>query len=175
MTSLGDNAYCTRLIARESIKVNGHIESTHKLIGLDSKNKAELHQNGSIFFLKYGHVERISAIETVDGSPVVTVDFNSAHGMQVGDTFHIGNTTADMNGIPANKIEGTHVVTVMSDIVAFSFNCGVNATSSGYTAAVTPLMRIDRYKYIDLSASNSSWTNSTTYPIASHINTHTHG
>jgi hypothetical protein len=181
MVSLGAEAHVQRLIVTESIDLTGsmsvskNITAGHKIVGADSKNQAQLHHNGSIFFIQYGHVEQITGFETVDGSSVITVDFNSRHGLQAGDTFHIGNVTSDVNGVLASNLEGTHVVSTSSDVVAFAFDCGQNATSSGYSLSVTPLMRIDRYTSIDLANSTNTWTNSTTHPVASHTNTHIHG
>ena len=64
--SIGDLAYVDKLIAKDiqatNIQVNGSLKTTssitasHKVVGEDDKNLVQIHQTGSVFYLKWSHI-----------------------------------------------------------------------------------------------------------------------
>lgn len=86
MASLGKEAYVGRLIASESVTVSGtlqatqSVQSSHKVFGTDSFNLAQMHQKGSIFYLKWSHVKDVTAISTTNGSADIVLSV-AAHGL----------------------------------------------------------------------------------------------
>lgn len=170
MASLGTEAYVGRLVA-DSIKTTQSIQSSHKVIGED-KNLVQMHQNGSLFYLKWSHVEEINSFETTNNSQVVVISV-TGHGLQNGDTVHIekfATGVADINGIPSESIQGARLVTQIDDSELFRFNAGAVATSSGVVNNVNPLIRVDRYKHTDMAQTNATWVCSTIEPQPSHTN-----
>ena len=170
MVSLGTEVYCGTLIA-DSIKTNQAIQSSHKVLGEDDKNLVQMHQNGSLFYLKWSHVEEINSFETANNSQVVIISV-TGHGLQSGDTVHIEDLSGvpDINGIPSESIQGARVVTQIDDSELFRFNAGAIATSTGVINNVNPLIRVDRYKRTDMAQTNATWVCSTTEPTPSHNN-----
>lgn len=175
MASLGSEAIVGRLVAgtisAESITTNQAIQSSHKVIGKE-KNHTQIHQKGSIFYLKWSHVEQITSFTTTSGSTSVTITING-HGLATGDFFtieNIGAGTPDINGIAFEDIHGARAVSAISgnDI---TFTAGAPATSTGTETSVQPLIRIDRYKFTDMATSDANWSYATTEPTAPHTNT----
>jgi hypothetical protein len=180
MASLGNEAYVGRLIARESVEIAGtlkttqSVQSNHKVVGSDDKNLVQIHQTGSIFYLKWSHVEQITLFETTANSTEVVVVV-IGHNVELGDVVFVDSLggIADINGIIPEHIEGPRTVTSIGDSTIFRFNAGGPATSTGTIYGVEPLIRIDRYKFIDLATSSATWSYSTTKPIVPHTNIHT--
>jgi hypothetical protein len=185
MVSIGDLTYGGKLVLDDlevknaistpnitgSTAVSGSVTSSHKQVGSDDKNLVQIHQNGSIFYLKWSHVEEINSFETTINSQVVIISV-TGHGLQNGDTVHIEDFTGvpDINGIPSESIQGARLVTQIDDSELFRFNAGAIATSTGVVNNVNPLIRVDRYKRTDMAQSNATWVCSTTEPAPSHTN-----
>jgi len=189
MVSIGTEAYVTRLIADEiqvtsqlrashvtkliadEIQVTSQLRASHKVIGPDEKNLVQLHQNGSIFYLKYPVTHQISKMETSDQTSEVTFTTNAAHNLSNGDTVHISDSFEDaiINGVPTSELIGTHQVASVED-TTFKI-ATVSPGDNDGDIPVSPLVRIDRYKYIDMAdPTATSWSNSTTIPSPSHTN-----
>lgn len=180
MVSLGKEAYVGRLIASESVEIAGtlktsqSVQSSHKVVGSDDKNLVQIHQTGSIFYLKWSHIEQITSFETNNNSTEVIVVV-IGHGLAPGDVFTIANIAGigDINGIIAEHIEGPRTVSAVNDSTIFRFNAGGPATSTGIVYGVEPLILIDRYKFIDMATSSANWSYSTTVPTPPHTNIQT--
>ena len=180
MVSLGKEAYVGRLIASESVEIAGtlktsqSVQSSHKVVGSDDKNLVQIHQTGSIFYLKWSHVEQITTFETTANSTEVVVVV-IGHNVEPGDVFVVDSLAgvADINGIIPEYIEGPRTVTSIGDSTIFRFNAGGPATTTGTIYGVEPLIRIERYKFIDLATSSATWSHSTTKPHPPHTNVDT--
>ena len=180
MASLGNEAYVGRLIVSESIdiackvKTSGSVQCSHKVVGEDDKNLVQIHQTGSIFYLKWSHIEQITLFETTANSTEVVVVV-IGHNVQPGDVFVVDSLAgvADINGIIPEYIEGPRSVSSIGDSTIFRFNAGGPATTTGTVYGVEPLIRIDRYKFIDLATSSADWSYSTTKPHPPHTNINT--
>ena len=179
MASLGKEAYVGRLIASESVTVSGtlqatqSIQSSHKVFGTDSFNLAQMHQKGSIFYLKWSHVKDVTAIATTNGSDNIVLSV-AAHGLATGDSIFIqdlGAATGDVNGIPFADIKGARVVGTIASVDEIPITADSAATSTASESTITPLIRIDRYKYTDMAVSNATWQIATTEPTPTHTNT----
>ena len=74
MVSIGCLAYGGKLVLDElevkntatingsisgSTTVSGSLTSSHKVLGADDKNLVQMHQSGSLFYLKWSHVEQL--------------------------------------------------------------------------------------------------------------------
>ena len=182
--SIGDLAYVDKLIAKDiqakNIQVNGSLKTTssitasHKVLGEDDKNLVQIHQTGSVFYLKWSHIEQIITFETTANSTEVVVVV-IGHNVEPGDVFIVDSLAgvADINGILAEYIEGPRTVTSLGDSTIFRFNAGGPATTTGTIYGVEPLIRIERYKFIDLATSSATWSHSTTKPHPPHTNVDT--
>ena len=177
--SIGDLAYVDKLIAKDvqvngSIKTTSSITSSHKVVGSDDKDLVQIHQTGSIFYLKWSHVEQIASFETTANSTEVVVVV-IGHGLAAGDVFTIANMPGitDINGIVAEDIEGPRTVSYVDDTTIFRFNAGSPANVTGVVTGVEPLIKINRYKFIDMATSSATWSYSTTTPLPPHTNIHT--
>ena len=179
--SIGDLAYVDKLIANDiqakdiqvngSLKTSSSITASHKVVGEDDKNLVQIHQSGSIFYLKWSHIEQITTFETTANSTEVVVVV-IGHNVEPGDVFIVDSLAgvADINGIIAEYIEGPRSVSSIGDSTIFRFNAGGPATTTGTVYGVEPLIRIDRYKFIDLATSSADWSYSTTKPHPPHTN-----
>ena len=180
MVSLGKEAYVGRLIASESVEIAGtlkttqSVQSNHKVVGEDDKNLVQIHQTGSVFYLKWSHIEQIITFETTANSTEVVVVV-IGHNVEPGNVFVVDSLAgvADINGIIAEHIEGPRTVSSIGDSTIFRFNAGGPATTTGTIYGVEPLIRIDRYKFIDLATSSATWSHSTTKPTPPHTNINT--
>ena len=180
MASLGKEAYVGRLIVSESVEIAGtlkttqSVQSNHKVVGSDDKNLVQIHQTGSIFYLKWSHIEQITLFETTANSTEVVVVV-IGHNVEPGNVFVVDSLAgvADINGIIAEHIEGPRTVSSIGDSTIFRFNAGGPATTTGTIYGVEPLIRIDRYKFIDLATSSATWSHSTTKPTPPHTNINT--
>ena len=182
--SIGDLAYVDKLIAKDilatniqvdgSLKTTSSITASHKVLGEDDKNLVQIHQTGSIFYLKWSHIEQITTFETTANSTEVVVVV-IGHNVEPGDVFIVDSLAgvADINGILAEYIEGPRTVTSLGDSTIFRFNAGGPATTTGTIYGVEPLIRIERYKFIDLATSSATWNHSTTKPHPPHTNVDT--
>lgn len=182
--TLQDNDKCFKAGALSvsktgDIQTTGSIQASHKVLGGDVMNQGEIHHLGSLFYLKWSAVHQIASIETwyppdTDLSSNIELTTTANHGLTVGDTIHIGsipNQDVDnVNGIPITDIVKTHVVFSVTNATKFKINTTL-ATTQGMTTIATPHVRIDRYKYIDMSSNAVSWTNQTTLPTPSYTNT----
>jgi hypothetical protein len=153
------------------------MQSTHKIIGSDSKNTSGLHQKGSILYAKYSKLHQCDQISTINGSSTVTWRTTAEHGLNNGDTVRIqklpNNPTpvTVVNGLPASALEGSFTVTVSGHSSFSVIVTGHTATTTGVDQVAVPLVAIDRYVYIDIAdPSTTSWTHSTTEPTPSHTN-----
>jgi hypothetical protein len=158
-----------------STAVSGSVTSTHKQVGSDDKNLVQIHQKGSIFYLKWSHVKHITSIATTSGSKAIVLTV-AEHGLSDGDYFHIqdlGASASDVNGIPFEDIKGMRVAGSITDANEIPTNADSFATSTDTDTSVTPLIRIDRYKYTDMARSNADWSFDTTEPTPPHTNTNT--
>ena len=177
MASLGKEAYVGKLIVSDSVdiagkvKTSGSVQCSHNVVGSDDKNLVQIHQTGSIFYLKWSHVEQITTFETTANSTEVVVVV-IGHNVEPGDVFIVDNLAgvADINGIIPEYIEGPRSVSSIGDSTIFRFNAGGPATITGTVYGVEPLIRIDRYKFIDLATSSADWSYSTTKPHPPHTN-----
>lgn len=168
MISLGQDARVGRLIATE-------LQTGTKVLGTDRLNTATIGHVGSVFYLKYSRLHEISQVTTADGLSLVVIHTTAPHGLSDNETVHIGNGVVQpgfiVGGtITADDLLGTHVVTDINSATSFTIDCGVEATALD-TAVFTPHLRVDRYKYIEMSDLSTTWAESTTLPIASHSNT----
>lgn len=174
MTTSIDNVFITNLRVLNALTVDGPTTSSHKTIGADSKNRVQMHQNDSLFYLKYSHVLQIDSFTTTDASNEVLLTLNDPHGVANGDTIHIDTITgvADIGGIDVASIQGTRVVHAVhaTDGDKLTLQLGVAATASELVAAVQPLVRIDRYKSTDMLIANGLWVASTALPTPAHTN-----
>ena len=169
MVSLGDDAY-VKLLTADEIIVSGNVTAQHKKFGPEF-NQGEIHHNGSVFYLKWSAVHQCVSVDTTNGAATATWNIAADHNLLVGDVVHIGRilNVATVNGIPSSEFTGTHVLTVVTTR-SFTYVTTTNANLTGNSTAVTPQMRIDRYKYIDLATHATTWYNSTVVPVTS---THT--
>lgn len=180
MVSIGDNATVGRLVCDE-LKIKGETHSHSKKIGADPHNQCELQQIGSIFYFKYSVYHQIQSFTTIDTSQTVRVvlDSNVEHGLVTGDVVTIENSVifenVDINGIMFSEISGPHYVSIdglASSNYSFNMpNISSQATSTGSVESITPLVRIDRYKYIDMASTSNIWQSSTQIPTIEHENT----
>ena len=186
MVSLGREAYCGSLKIREDLTVagringdltvDGSITAKSKHIG-DANNLGELRHNGSIFYIKWSAVHQVASLTTVDASSDVTWTTTAAHGLAQNDVVHISapppNPTpiTEVNGIPAADLTGTFTVRSTPTATTFTMQVATAATSAGTSTQAIPLVRVDRYKYTDMNATNNTWSVSTTLPAPSHTNT----
>jgi hypothetical protein len=174
MTTSIDNVFINNLRVLNALTVDGPTTSSHKEVGSDSKNRVQLHQNGSLFYLKFSHVLQIDSFTTTDASTDVLLTLNDTHGVANGSTIHIDTITdaADIGGIDVASIQGTHVVHAVhaTDGDKLSIRLGAAATASEVVTAVQPLVRIDRYKSTDMLTANGLWVASTALPTPSHTN-----
>lgn len=171
MSSLGNEVYCGSLNAKQLV-VSGAVRATHKIIGADEMNQCQLHQSGSVFYIKYSSVHQASSIATVNASDSVTITATAAHEILVGDTVHVGSIAplTAINGIPAAEFLGTHVVTARPSTTAFEIDLTTAANATATDSNATPIVRVDRYRYTDLTASSATWTDSTTLPTPGYTN-----
>ena len=185
MVSLGREAYCGSLKIREDLTVagringdltvDGSITAKSKHIG-DANNLGELHHSGSIFYIKWSAVHQAASLTTVDASDEVTWATTAAHGLAQNDVVHVSapppNPTpiTEVNGIPAAELTGTFTVQ-SATTNTFTVQVATAATSAGTSTQAIPLVRVDRYKYTDMNATNNTWSVSTTLPAPSHTNT----
>lgn len=177
MVSIGSLAYGGKLVVDElevknTISASGSVTSTHKQVGSDGKNLVQIHQNGSLFYLKWSKVEEINSFETVANSNVIIISV-TGHGVSDGDVVHIENFSggvSDINGCPSVSIQGARTVTAVDDSMLFRFNAGAIATSSGVVTNVNPLIRVDTYKYTDMTVRDGLWSCQTTEPTPLHNN-----
>ena len=179
MTSIGDNVIIPtltiteRLIVNGSMQTNGSVEAaSHQVFGSDDKNLVQMHQVGSVFYIKYSHFVEINSFQTTANSNVVIIEINGAHAVADGDTVHIDTITdaASIGGIPVASIHGTRLVHAVDDSTMFRLQLGVPATSNEVTTSVQPLVRVDRYKSTDMRASDGTWTAATVAPTPTHTN-----
>ena len=136
-------------------------------------NLCQIHQKGSIFYLKWSHVKDVTAIATTNGSADIVLSV-AGHGLATGDSIFIqdlGATTGDVNGIPFADIKGARVAGTIANANEIPITADSAATSTASETAITPLVRIDRYKYTDMAVSNATWQFATTEPTATHTNT----
>ena len=185
MVSLGREVYCGALKVREDLTVagringdltvDGSITAKSKLIG-EANNLGELHHNGSVFYIKWSAVHQAASLTTVDASDEVTWATTAAHGLAQNDVVHVSapppNPTpiTEVNGIPAAELTGTFTVQ-SATTNTFTVQVATAATSADTSTQAIPLVRVDRYKYTDMNATNNTWTVSTTLPTPSHTNT----
>lgn len=176
MSSLGSEVYCGKLTVRDSLQVAGVVNSSHKVIG-QALNQGELHHLGSIFYIKWSAVHQAGELETTSGSTTVTWTTTGKHGLAMGNTVHISalpnnpGVITEVNGVLASELVGTHQVTATPSLYEFSIAVTTQATATGSTTDAVPLVRIDRYRYTDMSNSDPTWTNATTLPSPGHTNT----
>ena len=179
MTSIGDNVIIPtltiteRLIVNGSMQTNGSVEAaSHQVFGSDDKNLVQMHQVGSVFYIKYSHFVEINSFQTTANSNVVIIEINGAHAVEEGDTVHIETITgaASIGGIPVASIHGTRLVHAVDDSTIFRLRLGVPATSNEVTTGVKPLVRVDRYKSTDMLTDDGLWAASTTRPNPVHSN-----
>lgn len=169
-SSLGKSAYVGRLVA-DSIEVKNEVNSSHKVIGSEM-NEGSLHHVGSIFFVKWSAIHQINEAETQNGTSSITYTTNAAHGLDVGDTVHINSSfgSTSVAGIPLAELTGTKVVTAVDSVnKKFTVATITQANDTG-NESITPLVRVDRYKYIDLNTNVSTWNSSSTEPAPGHTN-----
>ena len=173
MVSIGTDAYVDRLIVRDNLLVNGEIASTHKKIGT-GYDTGELHHVRSMFYLKYEESHQCSTVTTSDGSSLVLLELTANHGLTDTDTIHIGSVASPngvtVNGMPISAIKGTHLVTAVPDDDHIVFDVGVVATNDGVAAGVSCIVRIHRYKSLDMAGTGVTWEHSTTEPTGVHAN-----
>ena len=172
MVSIGKEAYVTKLVADE-IQVTGVVNSSHKVIGA-AKNEGELHHKGSIFYCKFSNVHQVDEADTTTGQASITYTVASAHDLSVGDTVRLGTQFSGtaVDGIPVTELIGLKTVSAVPSSTKFTVSTTTAANSTD-THAQTPLLRIDRYKYIDLNTNASTWSSSTSEPSPSHTNSET--
>lgn len=197
MVSIGSLVYGDKLIVNE-LEVRTHITgpasgagitlnapvtasssvaSSHKVIGSDSMNLGQIHQKGSVFYLKWSHVEQVTEITTTNGSANISLTV-AGHGLNTGEYFYIQNLGAgagDANGIPFADIRGGlagggRVAGTITDNNKIPITALSAATSSGTTTTLTPIIRIDRYKFIDMAKSDAVWNFATSEPNPPHTN-----
>jgi len=172
-TSLGKESYVGRLIVSEKIIVDGDIESTQKIIG-KAQDKHHLHHTGSIFYLKYHEHHQLESVSTTNGTSLVEWIATADHNVQTGDEIHIGtfnNTLDNVNGIPNSALRGTFTVTSV-DATGKKLTVTVSsaATSTSLVSDVNALLRITRYKSLNMQGRGVTWAHSTTEPTAVHTN-----
>ena len=177
MTSIGDNVIIPTLTITERLIVNGSMETNnsveaHQIFGSDDKNLVQMHQVGSVFYIKYSHFIQIDSFQTTANSREVVIAINGTHAVADGDTVHIDTITdaVSIGGIPVASIHGTRLVHAVDDSTMFRLWLGVPATSNEVTTSVQPLVRVDRYKSTDMRASDGTWTAATVAPTPTHTN-----
>ena len=164
------------------VTASSSVASSHKVIGSDSMNLGQIHQKGSVFYLQWSHVEQVTEITTTNGSANILLTV-AHHGLKAGDYFYIqdlGAGAGDANGIPFADIRGglpgggRVAGTMDPSDPAFEDKIPITAlspaTSSGTTSTLTPIIRIDRYKFIDMAKSDAVWNYDTQEPTPPHIN-----
>lgn len=170
MVSLGNECYAGKLMA-DSIQVRDGAQSSYKKIG-PAKNEGEIHHNGSIFYIKWGSIHQVTQVQTTDASAYIKYTSATHGNLQVGDTIHISNSFSgpDVGGIPVSELTGEKLVAAKT-ATTFTIATSTPANTTA-THAETPLVKIDRYKYIDLDLGYpNEWSSSTTLPSPSHTNT----
>ena len=168
MVSLGQLAYADKLqcndIASDSVTC-----SHHKYSG-----DVALKQEDSMLYVRFDEQHQCTQVEAASGNSQVEWTIGVAHNLSVGDTVHVGSygagPDADMRGIPHAKLQGTFLVTAVGSSTKFSVESTVNATSSGVGNQVSAVMKVERYKYLDLHSSGAAWAYSTVKPSAGHTN-----
>jgi hypothetical protein len=175
MTTSIDNVFITNLRVLNELTVDGPTASSHKTVGADPLNLIQMHQNDSLFYLKYTHVAEIIQFTTTMGSADVMVAFNGHHRVKANDTIHIDTITdaIDIGGIAVASIHGTRVVHAVdvADTALLTLRLDTAATSNDTVTTVKPLVRIDRYKSADMLTDDGLWAASTTLPTPVHVNT----
>jgi hypothetical protein len=176
MVSLGNEAYVGRLIVRDNITVEGGITSTHKIIG-EGQDIHHFRHNGSVFYLKYNEHHQLDSVSTTSGSTTVEWTATAAHNVEAGDTIHIGtfnNTGSDVSGIPNSELRGTFTVDSVAAVAGVTQKLSVTvptaATSTDVSTNVNALLRITRYKSLNMQGRDVTWAHSTTEPSALHLN-----
>ena len=171
MTSLG-KACKTGLLLCNEIKCTGQIQGGNKLIGPEY-NQSHLDHNGSVFYIKWSAVHQCDTLTTTDTSTDVTWTTTANHGLEVGDTIHIGRLQGPIlavNNIPATELTGTQLITAVPSATSFTYAVTTAANATSTTAAGTPHVRCDRYKSIDMATNATTWTHGTTQPAPTHTN-----
>mgnify|MGYP007078086426 CR=1 FL=1 len=175
MTTSIDNVFINNLRVLNALTVDGPTTSSHKTIGSDSLNLVQMHQNASLFYLKYSHIVEITTFTTTAGLVDVVVEFNGPHRVKPNDMIHIDKITdaVDIGGIPVASIHGTREVYAVdgTDGTQLTLRLGVAAASNDIVTTVKPLVRIDRYKSTDMLTDDGLWTASTALPSPVHSNT----
>jgi hypothetical protein len=174
MTTSIDNVFINNLRVLNGLTVDGPTASSHKTIGTDPLNLIQMHQNDSLFYLKYSHVAEIIQFITTTNSVDVLVEFNGPHRVKANDTIHIDTITdaVDIGGIAVASIHGTRVVHAVdaADTTLLTLRLDTAATSNYTVTTIKPLVRIDRYKSADMLTDDGSWAASTTRPNPVHSN-----
>ena len=168
MTSLGSEAYVGRLTVTQDLSVTGGVTASHKNVG-STYDLGRLSQNGSVFYLKFEQRHQAVGINVGVGSNTVQLTLTADHGIAVGDTVHVGTNIGAYGGIPAAELQGTHVVTAVPAADRFLYTVPTTATSSALSAAA-PIIRIDRYRSIDMHGDGVTWVSGTTLPTPVHTN-----
>jgi len=168
MISLGDAAQVGTLTCDTLHVKNG------KTIGNDSKNVSIIQQSGSVVYFSYDEYHQLSNFKTTNTTNVVEVTFSAPHNLQgggSGDTIYISQLTVDeLNGIPKASVESTFSVHNKIDNDTIEFMAHQIASSSGTVAGALALVRIRRYKSLDLAGAGVTWVQEAHEPTASHTN-----
>lgn len=179
MSGLGSEAYVQRLVVSESIKVprvkgdliaTGSVHGIHKTIG-EAMNKHHLKQKGSVFYLQYDEFHQISAISTTNSQSSVVVTTTAAiANLASSDVITIIDfNLEEVNNIPRSEIVKDHTLASnptssgSDSVITLTTTSAADATQS-ITSNVSGLLRVRRFKYIDMASSTTTWVYSTSLP-----------
>lgn len=185
MTSLGETAFCNTLssntvevkgkldvkgIVSSDLIVMGEVHAYQKTLNDTSrKHKHTLKQEGSVFYLQFEEFHQITSMTSTDSQNSLIVTSGTTLNLSNGDTVKIMDlSVTDVNSIPKEDIVGEHVIS-NAQTSAFSITCSTTASDSG-TSTVSGLLRIRRYKYLDMHGNGVAWKYGTTLPTSSHTN-----
>lgn len=186
MTSLGDIAYCNTLtsntvevkgnldvkgIVSSDLVVLGEVHARQKTLHDGGMHKHVIKQLGSIIYFMFEEYHSINRLGTTAGTKNVVLNATTNVGLVgSGSRVEVLNLSVeDINGIPSSELVGGHVTTG-SYPTAFIITSVSDAASSG-TVDCSGLIRIRRYKYLDMHGNGVTWEYSSTLPTHAHTNT----
>ena len=177
MVSLGDLCFANQL---DATRVEGsHIRAKDQFhIGDDTHNEIRMYHYGSILYYHYVQDIECSNVTSYTGSSTVSVTLNftpTVKQWSTGDSIHLSVVSIDSStASPASgaasyeDLSGTHITvnsatSAASNMITFTLDSAVT-TGQVLSTNMFLLLRIHRFKYLDMSKEDATWQSATALP-----------
>ena len=177
MVSLGDLCFATELNATrvESTNIRAKMDCH---LGNDEHNEIKMYHYGSILYYHYIQDIECSNVTSYTGSSTVSVTLNftpTVKQWSTGDSLHLSVSSTDSStASPASgaasyeDLSGTHItvnsaISAASNMITFTLDSAVT-TGQVLSTNMFLLLRIHRFKYLDMSKEDATWESTTALP-----------